>query len=143
VSLAARGVMDPSRLPRFPALLDTGHTHNFSIREEHLRNWAGLGVDVLSLGMGEVRHQGRTFPLRAATLWVHPNEPGEWAATAGRPPYNLELAGGMLVYPTGSPFPRLPLLGLRAILHNRLRLVVDGDRGLVSLGPRPWWWPFA
>ena len=36
VSLAPRHVLDPSRLARFPALVDTGHTHNFSIREDHL-----------------------------------------------------------------------------------------------------------
>src|SRR5690242_17694877 len=76
VSLAARRVIDPSRLPRFPALLDTAHTHNFSIREDHLQRWAGLSLGALSLGVGGVRHQGRTYPLRAATVWVHPNQPG-------------------------------------------------------------------
>ncbi len=28
--------------PRFPAILDTGFSHNFAIREEHLNQWAGL-----------------------------------------------------------------------------------------------------
>ena len=29
-------------LPRFPAILDTGHNHNFSIRHQHLVNWASI-----------------------------------------------------------------------------------------------------
>jgi len=143
VSLASRPVMDPSRLPRFPALLDTGHTHNFSIQEEHLRRWAGLSRNVLSLGFGEVRHLGRTYPLFAASLWIHSNNPGTWDERPGALPHNVELPGGMLVYPSGSRFPRLPLLGLRAIVHNELRLVVDGERGRVSLRTRRWWWPFG
>ncbi|HKI38287.1 MAG TPA: hypothetical protein VKA46_40940 [Gemmataceae bacterium] len=52
VSLAVRDVMDPARLPRFPALIDTAHTHNFSIQEEHLRRWAGLSLDAMHLGKG-------------------------------------------------------------------------------------------
>lgn len=59
VSLAVRDVMDAGRLPPFPALLDTAHTHYFSIREEHHVRWAGLSPDVLHLGWGSVRQQGR------------------------------------------------------------------------------------
>jgi hypothetical protein len=142
VSLSARKVQNPSRLPRFPALLDTAHTHNFTIQEEHLQRWAGFGPDALALGSGRVRHQGRRFPLRAAMVWLHPNEPGRWDRIADRPPYPLDLPEGILVYPAGSSFPRLPLLGLRALLHNKLRLVVDGTTGLVSLHTRSKWWPF-
>ncbi len=36
VSLAARGLMElPEGSRRFPAILDTGNNHNFSIRTEH------------------------------------------------------------------------------------------------------------
>jgi hypothetical protein len=143
VSLAPGNVYDPARLPRFPVLLDTGHTHNFSIQQRHLERWAGLRTEHLSLGRGEVRHQGRRLVLRAAALWIHPNERGSWERVAGRPPYRLDFVEGILVYPPGADFPRLPLLGLRAILTNKLRLTVDGDRGLVSLRSGPWWWPFA
>src|SRR5438874_1259856 len=32
---------------RFPAVLDTGHTHNFSIRQQHVRQWAGIDLGAL------------------------------------------------------------------------------------------------
>jgi hypothetical protein len=143
VSLAVRDVMDPPRLPRFPALLDTAHTHNFSIQEELLTRWAGLRLDALGLGRGNVRQQAVRLPLRAAHLWLHPNEPGHWDRVAGRPPHRLHVPEGILVYPAGSNFPRLPLLGLRAILRNRLHLAVNGRTGRVSLKSGSWWWPFG
>src|SRR2546428_14130625 len=33
---------------RFPAILDTGHSHNFSIQEQHLIEWAGLHPNMLT-----------------------------------------------------------------------------------------------
>jgi hypothetical protein len=142
VSLAPRSVFDPSRRPRFPALLDTAHTHNFLVREEHLVRWAGVRPEGLALGRGEVLQEGRRFPLRAAQLWVHPNAPGQWDRVSGGDPYLLEVPEGIVVSPAGSTYPRLPLLGLRAIMRNKLRLTVNGGSGLVSLRARSWWWPF-
>jgi hypothetical protein len=143
VSLTSRDVFDPSRLPRFPALLDTAHTHNFSIQEEHLTRWAGLSPDGLSLGVGEVRHRGSHLPLRAAKLWLHSNVPGHWDRIANRPPFRVLAPEGVLVYPAGSDFPRLPLVGLRAVRRNKWRLGVDGKTGFVSLKTGPWWRPFG
>jgi hypothetical protein len=31
-----------SGIPRIPAILDTGHTHNFSIQTDQLVRWAGI-----------------------------------------------------------------------------------------------------
>ena len=43
------------------------------------------------------------------------------------------------VYPDdGSNYPRLPLLGLRAIIKNHLKLVIDGKRNCVSLSSSMW-----
>ncbi len=48
-SLTARNVVDlPPQAPRFPAILDIGHNHNFSIQQRHLVEWAGLPADGLS-----------------------------------------------------------------------------------------------
>ena len=143
VSLAAREVFDPSRLPRFPALLDTAHTHHFSIQEDHLLRWAGVRPEELGLGRGFVHQQDRRLALRSACLWIYSNQPGQWKEIADQPPHRLGTPEGILVYPRQANFPRLPLLGLRTIMQNRLRLVVDGDRGLVSLRTRRWWWPFG
>ena len=43
VSLTVRETISPA----FPAFLDSGHNHNFSISEEHLRVWAGIDPNVL------------------------------------------------------------------------------------------------
>src|SRR5207245_389060 len=69
VSLGVRGTASPSGAPRFPAILDPAHTHNFSIQEEHLTRWAGLQLERLH-ATGAVRHLGRRVPLYAADVWV-------------------------------------------------------------------------
>jgi hypothetical protein len=143
VSLASRNVLDPSRLPRFPALIDSAHTHNFLVREEHLVRWAGIRPESLGLGRGEILQAGRRVPLRAAQLWIHRNEPGYWDRLSVAPPYFLDVAEGILASAPTSTFPRLPLVGLRAIVQNKLDLTVKGKGGMVSLSSRPWWWPFG
>ena len=41
---------------------------------------------------------------------------------------------GITIYPEGAPnTPRLPLLGLRAISRNGLRIVIDGKRREVTI----------
>ncbi|HEX5273308.1 MAG TPA: hypothetical protein VFW33_22580 [Gemmataceae bacterium] len=143
VSLASPDVLDPFELPRFPALLDTAHTHNFMIREVHLVRWARRRLDVLGLARGEVLQSGRRFPVHAARLWIHPNQPGYWNRLSGAPPYRLKVPEGIIVSPPTSTYPRLPLVGLRAIVRNKLDLRVRGKDGMVSPRTRPWWWPFG
>jgi hypothetical protein len=58
--------------------------------------------------------------------------------------YPLEMSQGISVFPDGSSgSPRLPLLGLRAILSNHLRLIIDGRRCDVSLKTAGWRWPWG
>ena len=68
---------DPGR-PCLPAILDTGHTHNFSIREDHLIRWAGLDPRSLE-NQGEVRISGDRVPLLYADVWLRPNVRGKHA----------------------------------------------------------------
>ena len=76
VSLSAKSVLElPPHAPRFPAILDTGHNHNFSIRHQHLVNWASIdpaGAPV----RGAVREGGRRAPLYRLNAWLHPNQAG-------------------------------------------------------------------
>lgn len=74
---------------------------------------------------------------------MHANLPGHWDRLAGRPPHRINAPEGILVYPADSAFPRLPLVGLRAVVRNKLDLRVRGKDGMVSLSSRPWWWPFG
>ncbi len=143
VSLSVKHVADQGQAPRFPAILDTGHTHNFSIREEHLIRWAGIRPEMLHL-LGHIRQEGHRLPLLGADAWIHRNHRGKRDDLLDSPPHRLILSRGIAVYPEASAFPRLPLLGLRSIVSNKLRLRVDGDQGNASLRTaRPRWWPFA
>src|SRR4030081_343020 len=71
VSLSPRHVVGlPAETLRMPAILDTAHTHNFSIQEQHLVRWAGIRPESLR-ALGNLRQEGRHVPLYAADVWVH------------------------------------------------------------------------
>jgi hypothetical protein len=125
----------------FPAILDTGHNHTFSIHERHLTEWAGLRPDLL-IALGTSRDRGQRILLRAANIWIHPNERGSRERLAERSPHLIEAKKGIAVYP-GDDFPRLPIMGLRAIAENNLILKVDGARRRATLRTPIRWWPFA
>jgi hypothetical protein len=121
--------------PRFPAILDTGHTHNFAIQQQHLIRWTGIRPEMLPQ-RGHIRHSGRRIELRTARVWLHHNEPGKMTAASRQHPLNLPR--GIAVFPDDRDYPRLPLLGLRAIIGNKLHLTIDGERGLVNLRTPDW-----
>ncbi len=122
-------------MPRFPAILDTGHTHNFAIQRQHLIRWAGFRPDMLRQ-LGHIRHSGRRIELHAARLWLHHNEPGK--PTVASHQHLLDFTRGIAVFPDEAKYPRLPLLGLRAITGNDLHLSIDGERRLVNLRTPDW-----
>ena len=138
---ALAGTHDPRLVP-FLAILDTGHNHTFSIQERHLVEWAGLGPAALA-EIGSVRDRGDRIGLRAAAIWVHRTEPGSRQRLTSDEPYELSAPHGIAVYPAEADFPRLPLLGLRAITRNRLVLVVNGHRREATLRTAYRWWPRA
>jgi hypothetical protein len=115
VSIAAKKVIAlPADAPRFPAVLDTGNNHNFAIRHEQLVRWTDLSLPKRGL----VNVGGRTIPLYAANVWIHPDL-GE--------PFRLRMEEGIVVYPPDMANPaRLPILGLRGLVRNGLTLLIDG-----------------
>jgi hypothetical protein len=121
--------------PRFPAILDTGHTHNFAIQEQHLWRWAGIRPEMLR-SLGHIRHAGQRIPLHAVGLWLHHNEPGKMTVASNR--LLLVLPRGLAVYPDSAKYPRLPLLGLRALLSNNLYLTINGEHKSVNLRTPDW-----
>jgi hypothetical protein len=125
----------------FPAIVDTGHTHSFSLHERHLIEWAGMRPEALPI-ISAVRDRGHRLFLRAANIWIHPNRRNEMQTISESLPHLIEADGGIAVYP-GSEFPRLPILGLRAIADNGLVLRVDGHRRKATLRTSPRWWPFV
>lgn len=138
---ALLGGPEPRRVP-FPAILDTGHNHTFSIQERHLVEWAGLNPASLT-ETGSARDRGDRIGLRAAAVWVHRNEPGSRERLSADEPFELSAPRGIAVYPSTMNFPRLPLLGLRAITRNRLVLMINGHRREATLRTAYRWWPFA
>jgi hypothetical protein len=121
VSIASKRVIElPSDAPRFPAVLDTGNNHNFAIRQEPFARWTGLTLPKRGL----VNVGGRTVPLFAANVWIHPDD---------RDAFRLRTEEGIVVYPSDVPNPaRLPILGLRGLVRSGLRLVIDGEKREVT-----------
>ena len=117
----------------FPAILDTGHSHNFSITESQLVHWAGLRPSQFKL-IGTTRLKGERLWQLQGELRVHRNRSGTRELAEGSLP--LTLTEGFTLAAEGSS--RLPLIGLRAIVSNRLVLRIDGRRRLVTLRSRGW-----
>jgi hypothetical protein len=139
VSLSPMNVLAlPPHARRLPALLDTGHNHNFSIRGQHLRAWAGIDPASVPL-LGRIKEGTRRVELRSLNVWLHPNVKGHRDRFADRPPFCVKLPAGVAVYPDEAEFPPLPLLGLRALVRNKLHLWLDSDRCLVNLRTLDWW----
>jgi hypothetical protein len=134
VSIADEGIVVlPDEAPRFPAILDTGNNHNFAIREAQFGRWAPM----ILRRTGRVEVGGFSVPLLAADVWIHPNRPGT-IDPSGEPPFRLELKGGISVYPPDVPNPaRLPILGLRGLIRNGLRLTMDGATRALTLESPP------
>lgn len=113
----------------FPAILDTGHSHNFSISESQLHRWSGVALKKI----GELEIDRERVSQFAAEVSIHRNIKG----TMARGIFPLEMPQGISVFPEGgSAAPRLPLLGLRTIISNRLKLIIDGERRRVTLRTR-------
>jgi hypothetical protein len=140
VSVHAPEVLMPEEnMPRFPALLDTGNNFGFSVQDRHLRQWAGIDSGLLD-ALGEITIEGKVVARREATVWLHPNIPGRQDLAGGRPPFRLDLSKGIAVYTPDAvpPGPRLPLLGLPAMLDNDLDLWLEPEVRHVTVRSRTW-----
>jgi hypothetical protein len=126
-------------IPRFPALLDTGNNLGLSIQYRHLREWAGIDPGLLD-PLGKIEINGQVVTRLEATIWLFANIPGRQEVAGDRPPFRLDLSKGIAVYTSDAvpPGPRLPLLGLPALLENNLDFWLDPDQRHVTVQPRTW-----
>jgi hypothetical protein len=125
---------------RFPAVLDTGFTDSFLIHQQQLRVFAGLQAEHLPRLTEGLRSYGRHIPLHDANLWIHPNKPGERDHFTGSAPFLLELHRGIGICRDADLYPRLPLLGARALRQAQLQVFLDYCQCQVSMRtPRRWW----
>ena len=118
------GTRRPSRdAPRFPAILDTGNNHNFAIRQAHLERWAPMILPEA----GRVEIGTFIIPLLAANVWIHPNRPGRSIRAGNRRSAWSCSAASSSIRRTFPIPPGCPILGLRGLIRNSLRLTIDGD----------------
>src|SRR5205085_1672063 len=85
VSVLVKGDSPEQGTPRFPAVVDTGNNHNFSLQEEHLIQWSGN--DIASLRrLGRISIGNLNLPLLAANVWLYRNLPGQRDQFSKGPP---------------------------------------------------------
>lgn len=125
----------PPEAPKFPVLLDTGHNHNFSITEKHLRAWARLEIQSFlgyptTASINDSSGRQHEAPLYDGCLWLYSSDPNA-------PPLRVELDGGFTYYPANHELtgPRIPLLGARSLATARLVLTADFGALTFSLSP--------
>jgi hypothetical protein len=140
VSVHLAGALEPEKnIPQFPALLDTGNNFAFSLQDRLLRDWAGIDPSLL-VSLGNVEINGQAVTCRTATVWLYSNSPGRQEVASDRPPFLLEMGKGIAVYPPDAvpPGPRLPLLGLPALLDNDLDWWLDPEQQNITVQSRTW-----
>jgi hypothetical protein len=112
-----------------PAILDTGFNRTLEIDEWHLIRWAGLRKEHLAPVPKEMSHEGRKYDLCKANLWLHRTPYAGPRAPGARSPILLRKSPQVRVMaPIGQPNPRLPLLGLTAVIANKLQVQINGER---------------
>lgn len=126
ISGQQNSLADPS-LPKLPAILDIGNTHNFALTEEHLLEWGEIHPASLP-ELGRIRREGTQALLRRAGLWLHTD----------KELFKLDINEGIAV--CQGDWPRLPILGLRALTNSKLQTFIYGDTKRVVIRTPPKWY---
>jgi hypothetical protein len=144
VSLGPKALRDlDPRTPRFPAVLDPAFTDGFLIHMQHLRQFAGLQPEHLRPHGESLRTPDRLIPLHAANVWLHRNAPGRRDEFVAAAPFLLELPRGIGITSGTDSYPRLPLLGARALRAARLNVSIDYLRCQISVRTLRRFWLFG
>jgi hypothetical protein len=123
----------PADAPVIPAILDTGNNHNFAMRRQHWDRW----IPWVPRRIGQANVGGFVVPLFSAKVWIHPNREGTVEPSGGIPCV-LCMDQGIVIYPPTVANPiRLPVLGLRGLIRNGLRLTIDGPTRELTLESPP------
>jgi hypothetical protein len=130
-----------ARFAILPVILDSGNSSGLLITQQHLRQWAGLNYnDLPRLGTARLNKSKEEVVTRAARIWLHRNRPDS-KEPADILPFSIELENGIIVCKGDEPYaPRLPTLGLKAIVENRLCISINGQKRLCWLNTS--WWLF-
>lgn len=132
----APGTQPPSAgATLFPVLIDTGFNEMFLMQQRQAEAWLTAPVFATFQALRNRLKVGAEF-LTAwdISLWVYPNVPGTRVPDPSATPVWVDAPHGVWLAPPGSGLTReKPLLGLRAVRFNRLKLRVDGDAGRFAL----------
>jgi hypothetical protein len=120
----------------FPAIVDTGCTSSFIISPHHLRDWCGIEWNQLPLMRSvERKHDSIPVPYRRANVALFKNTTGRRDDFEFTSPVVIEISEGIAVFGDGIPVgvdatrrlkaPRLPLLGMRTLASQGLRMELN------------------
>jgi hypothetical protein len=127
VTLPSEDEALPQTAVILPAVLDTGVNRTLEIDEWHLLRWAGIHKEHLGTVAKDKVRDGRKYDLREANVWLHRTPYEGPTAPRTKSPILLEASTQIRVMATvGKPNPRLPLLGLDALIENKLQLRING-----------------
>jgi hypothetical protein len=137
VSLTHRGLDRlPPATPRLPVLLDTGHNHNLSLRQDHLMR-SGLEApwpwSTVPLRVRDASGVERDVPRLLVDVWLHGDGLQPNAAAY---PLRLGFRGAACYTLAGAVAgPHLPLLGLAALCAGSLTVELQCHRagGIVRI----------
>jgi hypothetical protein len=117
----------PQTAITLPTILDTGFNRTLEIDEWHLVHWAGIHKEHLGTVAKDKVRDGRKYDLCEAKIWLHRTPYEGPTAPRAESPILLEASTQIRVMATiGKPNPRLPLLGLNALIENQLQLRLNG-----------------
>lgn len=146
-------------MPVIPAILDIGFNRSFSIHQFFLEQSAGIAKSSLArvgtllqpsatriIDLAAQRtYQGHAYDNHFASLWLH-RAPYAFndMRRVKREPIRLTRTTDIMVYKyqhgtnyknidRNDIYPRMPLLGLRSLTENQLRLFVEGERNRYSI----------
>lgn len=115
----------------FPAFIDPGHNHNFSISEKHLRDWLGIDPTTLPI-LGSIPFGDERVPLVGVDVLLLRNKKSTNSVNPADPyTFSFSKDKGIMVHKTYDH--PLPSLGMRGIMRNDLKLLFDGKGKSFSL----------
>jgi hypothetical protein len=121
----------PSGAWTVPAVLDTGLNRALEIDERHLERWAGIKKSYLRVITPKKKLDDRSYETCLANIWLHRSTYTTPKSEDYKDPLLLQKSDTIrvIVPSTPTPWPRLPLVGLQALLDNNLHLKIDSRAG--------------
>lgn len=117
--------------PTFPAVIDTGYGGRLLLNHRHLSDWTGISPPhLVPHGQPETLWGNVVCPRFQFSAWLRCADPVTDRAEAYRAAFRIKLTkGATLILPSApgeyTKQPRLPLIGMKMLEENRLRLTID------------------